>query len=233
MINDWVDTIQCIDCMQGFEKIPDKSVDLIIADPPYGISRKLNCENQRLGRTAKLNFNFGKWDAFCKEWFEIAVKKTKGWMITFCAKRDIGVYWDILEENKFVAIDALVWVKPDPLPLNAKSRFLNAWEALVVGKKSGAYWGSEYFSSVIQFQAPKGKDRIHPTQKPLGLIKTLIQLTTKEGDTVLDPFIGSGTTAIACKVLGRHFIGFEVSEEYCKLAEDRLRNNPESIAMFK
>jgi len=136
-------------------------------------------------------------------------------------------------KNKFVAIDALVWVKPDPLPLNAKSRFLNAWEALVVGKRSGAYWGSEYFSGVIQFQAPKGKDRIHPTQKPLGLIKTLIQLTTKEGDTVLDPFIGSGTTAIACKVLGRHFIGFEVSAEYCKLAEDRIRNNPESIAMFK
>lgn len=233
MLDDWIDTIQCVDCIKGFEGIPNKGVHLVIADPPYGISRKLNCENQRLGRTAKLNFNFGKWDEASTEWFRIAVQKTKGWIITFCAKKDIGIYWDILEESKFVAIDALAWVKPDPLPLNAKSRFLNAWEALVVGKRSGAYWGSEYFTSVLQFQAPKGRNRIHPTQKPLGLIKELVRLTTREGDVVLDPFMGSGTTVIACKVLNRHFIGFEISAEYCELAKQRIRNNSESIEMFR
>lgn len=233
MINNWIDTIQCIDCIKGFEQIPNKSVDLIIADPPYGISRKLNCENQRLGRTAKLSFNFGKWDEFSKEWFETAIKKTKGWIITFCAKRDVGIFWDILEKDRFVAIDTLAWVKPDPLPLNAKSRFVNAWEALVVGKRSGAYWGSHYFTSVIRCQAPKGKDRIHPTQKPLGLIQELIRLTTKEGDLVLDPFIGSGTTATACKLLGRHFIGFEISKKYCRLSNAKIKNTAVPIEMFK
>lgn len=224
---EWVDSIQCINCLEGIRQLPDKSIDLIIADPPYGISRKLNCEGERLGRSAKLNFNFGEWDEFNKEWFELSVKKTKGWVITFCAKKDIGVFWDILEENKFVAIDALAWVKPDPLPLNAKSRFLNSWEALVVGKRSGAYWGSNYFTSVIQFQSPKGKSRIHPTQKPIGLIKELVRLTTREGDIVLDPFMGSGTTGVVCKTLGRHYIGFEISEEYCALAKERIQNSSE------
>lgn len=232
MLKKWLNTIQCIDCREGLKKIQNNSIDLIIADPPYGISRELNCKNQRLGTTAKLNFDFGEWDKFDKEWFEIAIKKTKGWIITFCAKKDIGIYWNILEKNRFVAIDALAWLKPDPLPLNAKSKFLNAWEALVVGKKPGAYWGSRYFPNILKFQAPKGKDRIHPTQKPLGLIKKLIELTTKKGDIVLDPFMGSGTTAVACKQLGRNFIGFEISKEYCELAKKRLNRVNERLEVF-
>ena len=76
-INKWINTIQCMDCVAGMNKFPDNSVDLIIADPPYAISRKLNTENKRLGTTAKLNFNFGKWDKFNYEWFEIAKQKNK------------------------------------------------------------------------------------------------------------------------------------------------------------
>ena len=222
MIKKWLDTIQCMDCVKGLEEIPDRSVDLILADPPYGISRKLHCKGQRLGSTAKLDFDFGEWDKFNKKWFAIAIKKTRGWIISFCAKKDIGFYWNILERNGFVAIDALVWQKPDPLPLNAKSRFLNAWEAIVVGKRPGAYWGSNYFHNILNYQAPKNKERIHPTQKPLELIIKLIELTTKKGSIVLDPFMGSGTTAVACKTLRRHYIGFEISEKYCELARKRI-----------
>jgi|SRR3990170_264839 len=229
MLKEWLNTIQCIDCIDGLKKIPDNSIDLIIADPPYGISRELNCKNQKLGTTAKLNFDFGEWDKFDKKWFEIAIKKTKGWIVTFCAKKDIGVYWDILEKNGFVAIDSIAWIKPDPLPLNAKSRFLNAWESIVVGKKSGAYWGSKYFPNILKFQAPKGRDRIHPTQKPLGLIEKLIELMTKKNDIVLDPFMGSGTTAVACKQLGRHFIGFEISKEFYELTKKRLNGISERL----
>lgn len=232
MIEKWVDTIQCINCIEGLKSLPNKSVDLILADPPYGISRELNCKNKRLGTTAKLNFNFGEWDKFNREWFEIAVKKTRGWIISFCAKKDIGIYWDILEKNGFVAIDTLVWQKPDPLPLNAKSRFLNAWEAIVVGKRPSAYWGSTYTHNIFKYQAPKGKERIHPTQKPLRLIRDLIKLTTKKGDVVLDPFMGSGTTAVACKNLGRHYIGFEIDKKYCKQAIKRVDSTGKPVESF-
>jgi site-specific DNA-methyltransferase (adenine-specific) len=225
----WLNTIQNIDCVKGMEMIPDGSVDLIITDPPYGISKELNCKGQRLGTTAKLNFNFGEWDKFNLEWFEIAVKKTRGWMMTFCAKKDVGYFIERLERDGFVAVDVIVWQKPDPVPLNAKSRFLNAWEAIVVGKRPGTHWGSNYEHNIIKVQAPKGKNRIHPTQKPVALIKKLIELTTKEGDLVLDPFMGSGTTAVASIESKRKYIGFEISKEYFKQAKNRIDNMPKVL----
>jgi len=218
----WVNTVQRMDCMLGLQHIPDNGVELVITDPPYGVSRGLNCEGKRLGTTAILNFNFGEWDKFTTEWFEIAAKKTKGWMMTFCGKKDVGFFMDTLEKNGFIAIDVLVWQKPDPIPLNAKSRFLNAWEAVVIGKRPGGTWNSTYEHNIIKVQAPKGKERIHPTQKPVQLIKRLIELTTNEGDLVLDPFMGSGTTAVASIETKRNYIGFEVSKEYHKQSKERI-----------
>lgn len=221
--------IICGDAVTELQKIPNESVDLIVTDPPYGISRELNCKGQRLGTTAKLNFNFGEWDTFNKDWFEIALTKTKGWMMTFCAKKDVGFFIDGLGKKGFIAIDVLVWQKPDPIPLNAKSRFLNAWEAIVIGKKPGAIWNSNYEHNIIKFQAPKGKSRIHPTQKPVELIKKLINLTTNDGDIVLDPFMGSGTTAVACLESKRNYIGFEISKEYWKQSLNRIENLPKKL----
>lgn len=220
----WVNTIQNMDCLEGLKALPDDSVDLIIADPPYGISRDLNVKGKRLGTTAILDFNYGEWDKFDKEWFELALKKTKSWIFTFCAKKDVGLFWTDLEDSGYKAIDVLVWQKPDPIPLNAKSKFLNAWEAIVVGKKNGGTWNSNYQHNIIKVQAPKGKERIHPTQKPVELIRQLIELTTDKGGLVLDPFMGSGTTAVAAKATGREFIGFEISKQYWKQANERLNN---------
>lgn len=223
--NSILNTIHNEDCKKGFNWIADNSVDLLIADPPYGISRHLNCKGKRLGSTAKLNFEFGKWDIIdgdVTDWCNYALKKVKGWVIIFCAKRDIGAYWSHLEENEFKAIDSIVWQKPDPLPLNGKTKFLNAWESAVVGKRSSSFFGGYCTHNIFKYQAPKGKDRIHPTQKPLKLIEELIELTTKKDDVVLDPFMGSGTTALACKKLNRNFIGFEIDKKYIKLARKRI-----------
>jgi site-specific DNA-methyltransferase (adenine-specific)/modification methylase len=216
--------IICGDAIEELKKLPDNSVSLVLTDPPYGISRDLNCKNKRLGTTAKLNFDFGEWDRLNNEWIELAIKKTSGWFISFCAKKDVGVFWDALEKNGFIAIDALVWQKPDPVPLNAKSRFLNAWEVAVLGKRPGSVWNSNYEHNILKYQAPKSNNRMHPTQKPLELIKKLVLLTTKKGDLVLDPFMGSGTTAVACKELGREYIGFEISKDYCELANRRVNS---------
>ena len=214
--------IHCMDCMDGFKKIPDRSVHLLLADPPYGISRELNCKGQRLGTTAKLNFDFGEWDKLDNKWVGEALKKTKGWAVIFCAKRDIGRYWELLEKEGFIGIDALVWQKPDPVPLNGKSKFLNAWESAIIGKRNSAFWGGYCTHNIIKCQAPKGKDRIHPTQKPLKLIQELIRLTTKENDIVLDPFMGSGTLPVVAKMHGRKFIGIDNNEEFVDLSNKRL-----------
>jgi len=121
MLSKILDTIVNDDCIKGMKNIPDNSVDLILADPPYGISREINTKGKRIGTSGILDFNFGKWDVFNEEWIDLAIKKTRGWFISFCAKKDIGLFWDKLEKNKMVAIDSLVWIKPDPLPFNAKS----------------------------------------------------------------------------------------------------------------
>lgn len=230
--HNWINTIQNMDCMVGMQNIPDNSIDLVITDPPYGISKELNCKGQRLGTTAKLNFNFGTWDKLNNSWFEIALRKTKGWMMTFCAKKDVGFFIEKLEQQGFIAIDVLVWQKPDPLPLNAKSRFLNAWEAMVIGKRPGSTWNSSYEHNIIKIQAPKGKSRFHPTQKPVGLIKKLIELTTQKDDLVLDPFMGSGTTAIASIEAKRKYIGFELSKEYWEQSTERIEQLHQTLFGF-
>lgn len=224
MLPKFIDQILNIDCLQGMKKIKDKSVDLVLADPPYGISREINTKGKRIGNSGILDFNFGKWDILDETWIDLAIQKTKGWFISFSSKRDIGLYWEHLEKNKFIAIDSLVWVKPDPLPFNAKSRFVNSWEAIIVGKRAGATWNSNYFTDVLNFHSPKNKDRVHPTQKPLGLIIKLIELTTNVGGVVLDPFMGSGTTAVAAKILNRHFIGFEINKKYYNISLKRLNS---------
>ncbi|HLC57512.1 MAG TPA: site-specific DNA-methyltransferase, partial [Candidatus Nanoarchaeia archaeon] len=155
-------------------------------------------------------------------WVGEALKKTKGWAVIFCAKRDIGRYWELLEKEGFIGIDALVWQKPDPVPLNGKSKFLNAWESAIIGKRNSAFWGGYCTHNIIKCQAPKGKDRIHPTQKPLKLIQELIRLTTKENDIVLDPFMGSGTLPVVAKMHGRKFIGIDNNEEFVDLSNKRL-----------
>ena len=226
---DWINTIQNMDCVFGMQNLPDNSVDLILADPPYGISRELNCKGQKLGTTAKLDFNFGEWDKFNNEWFDIALKKTSGWMMTFCAKKDVGLFINKLEEEGFIAVDVIVWQKPDPVPLNAKSKFLNAWEAIVIGKKPNAIWNSSYEHNIIKVQAPKGKDRFHPTQKPLKLIQKLIELTTPKNGLVLDPFMGSGTTAVASIELHRNYLGFEISKDYWKQSIERINKLPQKL----
>ena len=221
------------DCVSGMKKIKNNTVDLLLTDPPYGISQTLNCKGQRLGSTAKLNFDFGNWDGIqdLTRWCTPALKKVRGWAIIFCAKRDIGTYWSYLEQEGFVAIDSIVWQKPDPVPLNGKTKLLNAWESAVIGKRNGAFFGGYCTHNIFKYQAPKGKTRVHPTQKPLDLIIRLIELFTNQNDLVFDPFAGSGTTAVACKKLNRKFIGFEKDEKYHQIAEKRINisNKKEKI----
>lgn len=216
------------DGIAGLNRVQDGSIDLLLTDPPYQISQKLNCKGQRLGRTAKLDFEYGEWDekngsADHIGWVDAALPKVRGWAIIFCAKQDISYYWKYFEKHDFKAIDVIVWQKPDPLPLNGKTKMLNAWEGAIIGKRNGAVFSGFCTHNIFKHQAPKGKDRLHPTQKPLALFRKLIELTTKEHDIVLDIFMGSGTTAAACIQTNRNFIGFETEKEYCLKARKRVK----------
>jgi len=110
--------------------------------------------------------------------------------------------------------------------------FRNQYEMiLVIDKGKGKYYKRD-FSDVQETSLILHSEETHPHQKPLDLILKILEHSSKSNDIVLDPFLGSGTTAVACKMLNRHFIGIEINPEYCKIAEQRLNQIPKSIRTY-
>ena len=198
--------------------LEDGSVDLLLTDPPYGISNAYTCETQvprRLRRNGS-DFimprgNFGEWDVLIepREWTGVVLPKVGGWVVTFCAQAQIGEYTDILKSHKFSAVGTLVWQKTNPVPFNHRYKPINAWEALVVGKRPGTKFNGLVVHNVFKCKSPSPQQRIHPTQKPLSLIEEFVELFSDVGDLIFDPFAGSATTVLAGLSLGRRVVACE------------------------
>jgi site-specific DNA-methyltransferase (adenine-specific) len=122
----------------------------------------------------------------------------------------------LLEKYKFKQIRFIEWIKTNPQPLNSKVNYLtNCREIALIGVKDGKpTFNSSYDNGIYRFPLQGGKNRFHPTQKSLVLFEELIKKHSNENDTILDTFLGSGTTAIACKNTKRNFKGCEISKEY-------------------
>lgn len=206
------------DGITGAKLLRDKSIDLLLTDPPYGISKEYTCETQVPRRLRKdgTDFimpkgNFGNWDGPISpaEWTLPILPKIKGWFVTFCAQAQIGEYCDILKNNKFVAVGTMVWQKTNPVPFNHKYKPINAWEALVIGKRPGTKFNGRVVHNVFLHKSPSPQQRIHSTQKPLELIKRFIELFSDEGDFIFDPFAGSATTLVAASAMRRKVLAYE------------------------
>lgn len=272
-INDTTTTSQNIIDVQnicGLEylKILDNnSIDLILTDPPYIISKdsgmnehyntvKFNEENDITqvkteeeweeykiqnnieddtnkekyikygsiyGKKYCIKTDYGNWDSdftidileqFICEYY----KKLKkgGTLIMFFDLWKITDLKYILEKYKFKQVRFIEWIKTNPQPRNSKVNYLtNCREIALIGVKDGnPTFNSSYDNGIYMYPLQGGKNRFHPTQKSLALFEELIKKHTNENDTVLDTFLGSGTTAIACKKLKRNFKGCEISKEY-------------------
>lgn len=222
------------DCLPECRKIKDGSVDLLLTDPPYGISNQYASERQipRRVRAGGGDFimpkgDFGHWDRNFspRGWTDAILPKIGGWAVIFCAHVQIGEYTEILERHGFVAVGALVWHKTNPVPFNHRFKPLNAWETAVYGKRPGTKFNGKSVHNVFTYKSPSPQHRIHPTQKPLGLMEELIGLLTDRGDTVLDPFAGSATTTLAAINTGRKSMAFESDGECYARAVSRLRRH--------
>ncbi len=209
----------------------DGAIDLLLTDPPYGISNSYTCENQVPRRLRKdgTDFimpkgNFGDWDGAIepREWADIVLPKVGGWAVIFCAQAQIGEYSDVLKAHKFNAVGTLVWHKTNPVPFNHKYKPINAWEALVVGKRPGTKFNGSIVHNVFQCKSPSPQQRIHPTQKPLPLVEEFIQLFSNEGDLIFDPFAGSATIVVAAQRLGRRVLAYEKDPKIFQLACGRV-----------
>ena len=210
------------DGIKGARALRDGEIDLLLTDPPYGISKSYTCEKQIPRRLRKdgRDFimpkgNFGEWDKPINpcEWLNVVLPKVGGWAVSFCAQAQIGEYVECLSDHKFSAVGTLVWQKTNPVPFNHRFKPINAWEALVCGKRPGTKFNGRVVHNVFLYKSPSPQQRIHPTQKPLDLIREFVSLFSDEGDFIYDPFGGAGTTLIAASSQRRRVLSYEVNAE--------------------
>ncbi len=231
------------------EKLPEKSVDLIFADPPYNL--QLKNELYRPNKT-KVDGVFDEWDKFnsMKSYDEF----TRKWLIA-CKRvlKDNGTIWvigsyhniyrvgSIMQDLGYWFLNDILWIKTNPMPNFLGTRFNNAHETMIWASKikkakyTFHYKTMKTFNDDLQMRSDwhipicNGKERIkhngkkaHSTQKPEELLFRIILSTSNVGDTVLDPFFGSGTTGAVAKKLQRNFIGIEKEKFYVDIAKKRI-----------
>ena len=209
------------DCIEGLKEMPEESVDCIITDPPYNASK------------SKITFEEKGYYAIDEEWDKTfdpkelifqceRVLKPTGSMLIFCSHHLLGEYLNIAT----IKLQQIFhWIKTNPFPAIAKIYTPNV-EYVLWFIKGNPYTFNRKGAqqNIIYTPILTGNERTeHPSQKPLKVLRLLVRNHSNEGDIVLDPFMGSGTTALACKHLNRQYIGFEISDKYCRIAEDRLK----------
>ena len=230
------------DAIEVLKEIPDESIDLVIVDPPYFISKpgKKIGRKSKSGKSMDVKLDYGQWDwfssedrfrEFTEEWFKECVRalKTGGWIFVFFDKKKIWWFDSWLAPKYNVKTrDLFVWIKSNPVPSFRKMTFVSATEFIWVGSKGVESRIKNFLkqSEMVNYMITPNKaiygKTDHPTEKPEALITRFVETCSREGEIVLDPFIGSGTTAVVCKRLSRNFIGIEKNKEYYDMAIKRL-----------
>lgn len=214
-----------MDCIEGMKLIPDGSVNLLLTDPPYNVSTKSNFHT--MGRKG---VDFGEWDKEFNqiEWLETACNKISkgGSAVVFNDYKNIGLMRTVLESKGFIIKEMIVWKKSNPMPRNRDRLYVTSIEvALWAVKGKGWTFNRQretYENAIFEQPVVNHKKRIHPTQKPIEIFEELVKIHSNENDVVLDCFMGSGTTAVACELNNRKWIGFEIESEYIEFANKRL-----------
>ncbi|MBQ7774526.1 MAG: site-specific DNA-methyltransferase [Lachnospiraceae bacterium] len=219
------------DCLELFSQIPDNSVDLIVTDPPYQIDNTKAGNNSALSkRIQSMNDELTEHritDGFDEAVLDQMVRVLKNINIyIWCNAKQIPMYFKYFVEKLGCAFDIIVWVKSNAAPL-FNNKYLTDKEYCLYFRRGGYCQPASYEKAkTAYFQPLNVRDKQmfkHPTIKPLNIIQTLVSNSSKENDTVLDCFMGSGTTGVACVKLNRNFIGMEINENFFKIAQARIK----------
>lgn len=223
------------DCLEVLKDLPDNSIDLIVTDPPYkfehpggGFTAKGNPTNS----VAHNEFEYRSFRANLKKLncceFEpieflnaVKQKMKKFYGYFFCNKSLVSDYIQFAKDNNY-QYDILVMAKSNPIPAY-NNHHLCDLEYIVMIRDKGTYFSKHKdINDYRKFFLTSCKKGIHPAEKPIELIQRFIKVSSQEGDTVLDCFMGSGTTGVACAQLNRSFIGIEVDPKYFDIAKQRI-----------
>ncbi len=212
-----------MDCMEGIKLLEDKSIDLVVMDPPYKL--ELNKMKNTNSYNNYANDLLGLKDGFDLKVLDLLIPKMKKInMYIYCSKRQIQ---ELLEyfSNKKCNYEVLTWHKQNPSPLT-HNIYLPDTEYIIFAREKGVKLYGNYHTKHKYYlsgtnQVDKKKYG-HPTIKPLEFIENHIENSSREGDVVLDCFAGSGTTLVGAINKKREFIGFEINQKYYKIAEKRI-----------
>lgn len=245
-----LDTILVGDCVSHMNALPEASVDLIFADPPYNLQLESGLTRPDQSRVDAVDDDWDKfesfahYDAFTHAWLKAArrVLKSDGAIWVIGSYHNIFRVGTALQDQDFWLLNDVIWRKANPMPNFRGTRFTNAHETLIWAARSQKSRVTFNYEALKQanddtqmrsdwlFPLCTGAERlknsddekVHPTQKPEALLYRILNATTKPGDVVLDPFFGTGTTGAVARRLGRHFIGIEREETYVSAALKRI-----------
>jgi modification methylase len=250
-LEDALDRVIEGDCVEKMRALPEGCADLIFADPPYNLQLKNELRRPDNSKVDAVDdhwdqfSSFAEYDRFTREWLGEArrVLKDSGALWVIGSYHNIFRVGTILQDLGFWVLNDVVWRKTNPMPNFRGRRFTNAHETLIWAAKSANqksytfnYEAMKALNDEVQMRSDwtlpicsggerlKGEDgqKAHSTQKPESLLYRVILSSSRQGDVVLDPFFGSGTTGAVARKLGRHFIGIERDKDYAKLARSRI-----------
>lgn len=219
------DYIEQGDCLNLLKQLPDKSIDLVVTDPPYVIDNKggglYTQEDKQYVKQLE-----GIKDGFSTEVLDELCRVMKNINIyLWCSQKQLFPLIEYFVEGKKCNFNLITWHKTNPIPA-CGNKYLTDTEYCLFFREKGVKIYGEFSTKFTYYVTPLNqKDKKlynHPTIKPLDIIQNLVVNSSLEGDIVLDPFLGSGTTAVACVNTGRHYIGFELDPQYYDIACKRL-----------
>lgn len=224
-----VNNIYNMDCLEGMDLMIQQGIEVsaIITDPPYNIARDNNFNT--MGR---VGIDFGEWDKGFDQfsWIDRAYKLLDkgGTLFLFNDWKNVGEIAKYAESIGFDIKDMVRWEKSNPMPRNRDRRYITDFEVAIWLVKPKGKWIFNRLSDTYDRceynypLTPKSERFGHPTAKPVKLMEEIIKRHSNVGQVILDPFIGSASTIVACKNLGRNYIGFELDKGYYEIALERV-----------
>ena len=237
------DYIECGDCLELLKSIPDNSIDLIVTDPPYVVETQgagffgKKSDEYSMNYKGKKAYTYGGERYVMKEISNMSdgfsenildelcrvMKKVN--LYIWCSQKQLYQLINYFVIKKKCNWNLITWHKTNPIPA-CGNKYLSDTEYCLFFREKGVKIQGSFDTKFTYYVTPlNSKDKKqygHPTIKPLDIIKNFIINSSNEGDIVLDPFMGSGTTPVACVETNRHYIGFEIDENYYNIACKRL-----------
>lgn len=228
----WRKCVLRADSRDIIKRIPDNSVDLILTDPPYNLGQHSTGNIPLPGRTA-MNNDVAEWDMIDfnpEEWADefIRILKPTGNLFIFTSYNQLGRWYNCLD-HKFDTSNFMIWHKTNPAPKIFKAGFLNSCEMIFTCWNKKHTWNfisqaemHNFIESSICMKPERLSNPKHPAQKPVSILRKMIEIASNEDDIVFDPFMGVGSTGVAALGLNRRFIGVELDKIYFEAAKKRI-----------